>query len=157
MEELYARYGPALLRKAERLLGSRDDALDVVQGLFVDLWQRGQSGVDLPYLYRAVTNRCLNLLRDAKARVRLLEKQAPALRGPVRIRCDDLVVGLDLLARLATRLDERSLELLVYLYVDDLSQEEAAAMLGISRRAVVKRLQKVRAAMAETQHEEVRP
>ena len=39
--DIYRRYGPALLRKATRLLGNRDDALDVVQGLFTDLFERG--------------------------------------------------------------------------------------------------------------------
>jgi RNA polymerase sigma-70 factor (ECF subfamily) len=142
--DLYERYGRALLRKAERLLHSRAEAEDIVHGLFVDLLQQQRRDVGLPYLYRAVTHRCLNLLRDQKTRQRLLEQQEPALRGPVRLRCEEVVVGLDLLARLTARLDARSLELLVYLYVDDMSQEEAAELLGISRRAVVKRLSKLR-------------
>ena len=36
----------------------------------------------LPYLYRAVTNRCLNLIRDRAGRERLLAHQESALRGP---------------------------------------------------------------------------
>ncbi len=54
--EIYRRYGPALVRKAQRLLGSDADARDVVQTLFVDLFAAGRSEVDLPYLYRAVTH-----------------------------------------------------------------------------------------------------
>lgn len=46
--ESYQRYGPALLRKAERLLQSRDDALDVVQGLFTDLLADGGEEPEFP-------------------------------------------------------------------------------------------------------------
>ena len=58
--EPYRRYAPALLRKAERMLQDRDEAQDLVQGLFLDLMQRPDTPADLPYLYRAVTHRCLN-------------------------------------------------------------------------------------------------
>jgi DNA-directed RNA polymerase specialized sigma24 family protein len=63
--DAYRKFGPALVRKAERILRSREDAVDVVHGLFVDLIGRGGGAVELPYLYRAVTNRCLNVVRDA--------------------------------------------------------------------------------------------
>ena len=76
----YRAYGPALVRKAERILRSREDAVDVVHALFVDLIPRWNRDVDLPYLYRAVTNRCLNLLRDRGTRARLLEREQPAPR-----------------------------------------------------------------------------
>ena len=70
--ELYRRYGPALLRKAERMLQDRDEAKDLVQGLFLDLLQRPATPADLPYLYRAITHRCLNHLRDRRNQGRLL-------------------------------------------------------------------------------------
>ena len=44
--ELYRRYGPALLRKAERMLQDRDEPKDVVQGLFLDLLQRPETPAD---------------------------------------------------------------------------------------------------------------
>ena len=66
--DMYQRYGPALLRKARRVLRNEDDALDVVQGLFTDLYERGQHEADLPYLYRALTNRCLTMLRNRNTR-----------------------------------------------------------------------------------------
>ena len=74
------RYRGALLRKATRVLRNPDDALDVVQGLFVDLLAAqapDPSVYDLPYLYRAVTNRCLSHLRDEKNRARLLALSEP--------------------------------------------------------------------------------
>ncbi|MBS2025156.1 MAG: hypothetical protein JST92_22375, partial [Deltaproteobacteria bacterium] len=87
--ELYRRYGPAMLRKAERLLGNTLDAEDVVQAVFVEVLTRGSEGVDLPYLFRAVTNRGLNLVRDRKTRARLVERHEVTLDAPARTRCDE--------------------------------------------------------------------
>jgi RNA polymerase sigma-70 factor (ECF subfamily) len=138
----YKTYGPALVRKAERILRSRDDAVDVVQSLFVDLIQRDLS-VDLPYLYRAVTNRCLNQIRDRATRARLLE-QHPAPAPAARVRCDDAVIGGELLVKLTDRLDQGHLEVLIARFVDDMTQDEIAEHLGVSRKTVGKRLGRIR-------------
>lgn len=142
----YEQYGPALFRKAERILGSSDGAEDVVHALFVDLYSRGRSrrARDLSYLYRAVTNRCLNLLRDADRRSELLSRRdAPA----VEPRLDRRALDVDLLARLAERLDRKSMEILVCRYVDEMTQEEIASHLSTSRKTVGKRLQQIRRAL----------
>jgi RNA polymerase sigma-70 factor (ECF subfamily) len=142
--EAYERYGRALIRRAVRLLGSVEDARDVVQGLFADLHRRGDVVLELPYLYRAVTNRCLTFLRDESNRARLLERNVGALDPPARSRCDEHVIGLDLLAKLVRELDEGETEVLTYRYVDDMTQDEIAALLGLSRKTVGKRLERVR-------------
>jgi RNA polymerase sigma-70 factor (ECF subfamily) len=147
--QAYRLYGPALLRKAERMLANRDDASDVVQTLFAEIVGRGSERVDLPLLYRAVTNRCLNMIRDRKNRDRLLAREEPALRGMARVRCDDAVIGLDLLCKLAGRLDGKHMEVLVCRYVDDMGVEEIAAMIGQSRKTVGKRLARIRDQVAE--------
>ena len=141
----YRAYGPALVRKAERILRSRDDATDVVHALFVDLIPRWSSDVDLPYLYRAVTNRCLNLVRDRGTRARLLEREQTVAAPVGRVRLDDEVVGLGLIAALADRLDAPHMEVLVARFVDDMTQEEIADHLGLSRKTIGKRLDRIRA------------
>ena len=140
----YRAYGPALVRKAERVLKSREDAVDVVHALFVDLIPRWSKAVDLPYLYRAVTNRCLNVLRDRGTRARLLEREQQVAAPIGRVRLDDQVVGVGLIANLADRLDEGHLQVLVARFVDDMTQEEIADHLGISRKTVGKRLDRIR-------------
>lgn len=147
--DAYRRYGPALLRKAERILQNSDDASDIVQGLFVDLMTKGTTDVELRYLYRAVTNRCLNHLRDRKNRQRLLDMQETTLRGPVRTRLDDRVLDLDLLVKLTRALDGKTLEILICRYWDDMTQQEIADFLGTSRKTVGKRLEKIRTRVTE--------
>ena len=142
-----ARYGPALCRKARRLLGNAADAEDVVQGVFTELVQRGRTGVDLPYLFRAVTSRCLNLARDQGNRRRLLDRQEPALRGPGRIRCDDQVIGMDLMLKIVDRVDAVSAEALVYRYFDDMTLDEIAEVQSVTRKTVAARLDRVHEAV----------
>jgi RNA polymerase sigma factor (sigma-70 family) len=143
--EAYRRYGPSLVRKAERMLQDRDEAQDLVQALFVDLLQRPETPADLPYLYRAVTHRCLNHLRDRRNQGRLLSGHGETLRGPVRTRLDERVVDRQLLASLADRIDAQAWEILVCHYVDDMTQDEIASLIGASRKTVVRRLRAIRA------------
>jgi RNA polymerase sigma-70 factor (ECF subfamily) len=143
-QSAYRTYGPALVRKAERVLRSREDAIDIVHTLFADLIPRWSKDVDLPYLYRAVTNRCLNVIRDRGTRARLLEREQTAAAPVGRVRLDDQIVGVGLLAALADRLDEAHMEVLVARFVDDMTQEEIAAHLDLSRKTIGKRLDRIR-------------
>jgi RNA polymerase sigma-70 factor (ECF subfamily) len=143
-QSAYRAYGPALVRKAERILRSREDATDLVHALFVDLIPRWSTDMDLPYLYRAITNRCLNAIRDKSTRTRLLEKEPTAAAPVARVQLEDEVVGLRLIAALAERLDESHLEVLVCRFIDDMTQEEIAEHLRLSRRTIGKRLDRIR-------------
>ncbi|MFT3698209.1 MAG: sigma-70 family RNA polymerase sigma factor [Kofleriaceae bacterium] len=144
-QAMYRAHGPALVRKAERMLRSREDAIDVVHALFTDLIPRWNSDVDLPYLYRAVTNRCCNALRDRGTRARLLEREQ-AVAAPVgRVQLDDEVVGVALIAALIDELDEAHMQVLVARFVDDMTQEEIADQLKLSRKTIGKRLDHIRA------------
>jgi RNA polymerase sigma-70 factor (ECF subfamily) len=152
--EAYEKYGRALRRKATRMVGAAD-ANDVVQGLFVDLLQRGRRGddaegpMDLPYLYRAVTNRCLSLLRDESNRARLLAEDAGATLGPPpRTASDARVVDRDLLAKLVRELDAEHCEVLAYRYLDDMTQDEIAELLDLSRKTIGHRLDRIREVVA---------
>jgi len=143
-QSAYRAYGPALVRKAERMLRNREDATDVVHALFVDLIPRWTHAVDLPYLYRAITNRCLNVVRDRGTRARLLEREQQAAAPVARVKLEDQVVGVGLIAALADRLDQGHLEVLVARFVDDMTQEEIAEHLGLSRKTIGKRLDRIR-------------
>ena len=126
------------------MLRSREDAVDVVHALFVDLIPRWSKDVDLPYLYRAVTNRCLNVVRDRGTRARLLDREHQRAAPIGRVRLDDEIVGIALIGELVDRLDEGHLEVLVARFVDDMTQDEIAAHLGVSRKTVGKRLDRIR-------------
>lgn len=142
--DFYRKYARPLLRKCERMLGNADDAEDVVQALFTDMLRKGKTDVDLPYLYRAATSRCLNVLRDSKRRRELLARQGEDLLAPARTRLDEQLVSVDLLTQLIESLDRKSAEILVYRYLDDMTQAEIAALMKTSRKTVGKRLSKIK-------------
>ena len=147
--ELYQRYGPALRRKCERMLGNTEEAEDVVQTLFMDLLRKGRSDVDLAYLYRAATSRSLNRIRDRKRRARLLEQHGDSLRGAGAGAPDEQTISRDLLLRLMAGLDRKSAEILIYTCLDAMTQQEVADLMSTSRRTVGKRLRRIKQTMAE--------
>jgi RNA polymerase sigma-70 factor, ECF subfamily len=147
-ELAYQRWGPALVRKAARIVRNREDAVDIVHALFTDLIARREDAVDLPYLYRAVTNRSLNLIRDASSRARLLARESDAVTPAARLSSSTRVVGIDMLARLCARLDQNHRDVLVAHFVDEMTQEEIAQLYGVSRKTVGKRLANVESAAA---------
>ncbi len=122
------------------MLRNEEDARDAVQSLFLELLQDANKSTDLPYLYRALTHRCLNLLRDERNRARLLARETPALRGMVRIAPDALALGVDALRWLSQRVDEAVMETVVYRYIDEMGQEEIATVMSVSRKTVQNRL-----------------
>ena len=65
-QTLFRRYYPSLIFYATRLVGE-EDAEDVVQDVFVELWRRKDSieiGDQIQaFLYRAVYTRALNVLK----------------------------------------------------------------------------------------------
>lgn len=147
--DIYQRYGPALIRKCTRMLGSVEDAEDIVQGLFYDLLRKGKTDVDLPYLYRASTNRCLNLIRNAKKRSMLLSHQGKMVDDENVTRTDEPSANRDLLEKVLLKLDKKSRQILVYRFYDDMTQEEIAKLTGYSRKTIGKKLQLIRTTVTQ--------
>lgn len=123
----------------------------MVQALFIDLLERGapKSQLELPYLYRALTRRCLNHIRDRKTRARLLERHHGAALPSGRTPLEGQLLDRDALVRLADRLDEVQLETLVYRHFDDMTQEEIAEVMETSRKTVGHRLDAIQELVRE--------
>lgn len=146
---MYHRYGALLERRCRILMRDHALAEDALQELLTALLRRGESIREAasPYrwLCRAVDRTCLDLLRRGK-RVR------DALSGNAERDLDSLgaAPGVDTEGRLAAlqslaRLDDDQQALAIMLFVDGMSQSEAAAELGVSRVTVNKRTQRIRA------------
>jgi RNA polymerase sigma-70 factor (ECF subfamily) len=157
--DIYRRYGPALIRKCTRMLGSVQDAEDIVQGLFVDLFKKGNTDVELPYLYRACTNRCLNYIRDNKRRREILDAQWKVSGQESGGLGDETHVMRDLLNKLIIKLDKKSRQILVYSYFDNMTQSEIAELTGYSRKTVGKKLNNIKlkvVGMTSSENEKIR-
>ena len=134
LDELYRAHGHAVLRRARRILRNDEDARDVVQDVFLELYrspaQFEQRSSIATYLYAAATHACLNRIRDGKNRTRLIaiERRESSSSGGSETR----TLACEILAQLSD--DDAALA--VYLYCDELTHDEVASVLGCSRRHV---------------------
>lgn len=147
IEELHRKYAPVVYDHCVRMLQDRSEAEDAVQETFLgayrslDSFTYGDS--HLPWLYRIATNACLKIIRTRRRKGVALHERPQSVPDQER----DPVSRLHFrraLEELVDMLDERNLQILAAHYVAGMDQGQIARSLGISRRAVVKRLAKVR-------------
>jgi RNA polymerase sigma-70 factor, ECF subfamily len=144
LRELYEKYALHVHRRARQLVGNESDAWDVVQNVFVRIFEspsafRGEAR-PMTYLYRVTTNLSLNLLR-AKA---IRQAAAPEVTAAQQVEPDAQAEARNLLMALASRLDDRQLNIAALHYAFGLLQEEIAEVLGLSRKTIGKELAEVR-------------
>jgi len=140
---LYANYSPSIYSHCCRFLRSAAEARDATQETFVRVMSRGIvvtcEKAAISYLYRTSTNVCLNILSKQKMEMRaatVLAMSTPIVRWP---RFADREFILALLARCG----EDQAQVAIMHYVEGMSQVEIADVLGITRRTVFNRLQKM--------------
>lgn len=137
VEAMYRSHGAIVLRRARQILGSDDDAAEVLQELFASLVARPAQfdGRSTPttFLYAATTHACLARLRDRANRLRLLDEQVRPWTTDVDPRSPG--TGLAVRAVLAQLSDDEA-RAAVYHYLDGMSHAEIAELLGCSRRHV---------------------
>jgi RNA polymerase sigma-70 factor (ECF subfamily) len=132
---LFQQHGHLVYRRALRILGSRADAEEATQEVFIRVMRgldrfQGRSQVTT-WLYHVTTNYCLNLLRDRARRRELMEEHAAEPADEIPSSPEWLA-----LRRLLARADELQARAAIYVFVDGMSHEEAAELLSVSRRTV---------------------
>lgn len=138
--ELFRQHGPMVYRRALRLLSRPEDADEATQEVFLRVMRsvdtfEGRSGITT-WLYQITTHYCLNLIRDRGRRRQLLEQNlvfdgtGPDEGGSAA--ASDLL----LLRQLLAEADEQQAQAAVYVYLDGMNHEEAAELLGVSKRTV---------------------
>lgn len=142
VQELYERYGYAVHRRCLRLLGSRAEADDALQAVFVRVMRWGglqQSEAPLPWLYRIADRVCFDQLKlrrrqaSPEESARRLEQRAeqPSGERPEQLSEVREVLGL---------CEADVQEVAVLYYVDEMTQDEVADAVGCSRKSVRSRL-----------------
>lgn len=137
--ELFHRHGPAVYRRALRLLGNPADAEEATQEIFIRVLRgaedfRGQAQVTT-WLYRITTNYCLNHLRDQRRRRQLFAEHV-AEQDPVGPAAPASPSDLVLLRRLLSEASEEQAQVAIYVYLDGMTHDEVAEVLAVSRRTV---------------------
>lgn len=147
VEDIYRDYAHVVLRRARSILGDESAAQESVQEVFLSLLDKpeqfsGQSSITT-FLYSATTHHCLNSLRNQRKRTALLEQEGKGRSEEGGVRPDEGLLASELLANLPPPLATVA----IHYYLDEMSQDEIAEILGCSRRMVGKHLAKLKTAM----------
>ena len=143
VDDLHHRHAGAVYRKCLAMLSDRAEAEDAVQETYLKAYLILTSGVadgrvGRPWLYAIARHVCLHMLRTRR-------RKGVLPIGEAELSSDD-AQHRRLLARshLEWLLDERDKRILATTFLAGLTQAEAARRLGVSRRAVVKRIASMR-------------
>lgn len=134
---LYRQHGAMVYRRAFRLLGNRSDAEEAAQEVFVRVMRTKSAytgrGELLGWLHRITTRYCLNRLRDQRRRNGLFQLHvAPKLPMTAASAPAEMMM----LRWLLGNADERQAQAAIYVHLDGMSHEAAAALMGVSKRTV---------------------
>jgi len=156
LEPIYRRHAAAVMRTAYRVTGSASDAEDVLQTVFERLARR----IDPPdlsrgaaaYLRRAATNAALDVVQSRANRSTTALEAAPLAAvadpapGPDRLHQARELARL--LRQALAGLSRRQAEIFVLRFLEDLDNQDIAALLETTPGTVAVTLHRIRARLA---------
>ena len=143
IESWYQRYGESVHRRCVRLCRNEQQALDLVQEVFLRAHRyresfRGEAS-PLTWLF-TLTDRCFfDSLREPK---RVQRAEIEALLQQEQDGIEDSFVSHDLVVRLLTRSDDDVRSIVIHRYFDELDLETIAVRLGLNERTVRRKLER---------------
>ena len=155
LERIYREHAPLIFRTAWGVLGSREDAEDVVQAIFLALIRR-QSPPDLQrnpkaYFYKAAVTASLDVLKAKRRRPVLVDIDRLEIPASDDRSSFDEELNERLYEAIA-RLREDDAAVLILRYMHNRNLTEIAKELGVSRTAAGVRLFRSRARLRALLH-----
>jgi RNA polymerase sigma-70 factor (ECF subfamily) len=153
--KLVRRHQDALYRFVLRMVGVRDEALEIVQDAFLRAWQalpQWQPEAQFrTWLFRIASNAALDALRRRRVVVfePLRETFEAATDEPDPEKRLELKQRMAALEASLAKLSPEHREILLLREVEDMSYEEIGAVLALSEGTVKSRLARARAALLE--------
>jgi RNA polymerase sigma-70 factor (ECF subfamily) len=149
-EEIYRRYKRPLYAQAYRMLESDDEAKDVLQEVFLSLWNKRheivlKTGLS-PYLMQSVKYRILNIISNKKTENKYLESLAHSLEVSAN-STEILLRSREIQAALEQEIALLPLKMRAVFELSTqggLSYQEIGEQLGISDKTVKKQVHKAR-------------
>jgi len=147
--ELYRTYGGLVMRRCQAILGPGDAASDAMQEVFIKVlknWDNFQHEASpVTWLYRIATNVCIDeIRRHSRKNAVALTPEMQHVLASHEPSAEQVLDSRETLSRLLRKIDPQSLQILIYSQFDEMSQEEIAQVLGISRKTVWTRLNAIR-------------
>ena len=155
LEQMFWAHHQRILRAVYRITGNMADAEDVAQSVFARLLKSGECNVEAAgsYLYRAAINGALDLIRS-RQRCREVSLESAihvASSEPESSPERQLSRGelRDQLRKALASLSPRSAEIFVLRFIEDLTNQEIAALVGTSRAVVAVTLHQARSRLSK--------
>jgi RNA polymerase sigma-70 factor, ECF subfamily len=147
-EELYRQHSTRLFNLAWRMCGTRADAEDLLQEIFLLAYRklpefRGDSSVGT-WLYRLAMNRCLDHLKSRQTRASSATSPLDEQTMPVSRRAGDGGIKRLDLERAIARLPEGARAAFLLHDVEGFQHQEIAGILGISEGTSKSQVHKAR-------------
>jgi RNA polymerase sigma-70 factor (ECF subfamily) len=143
-EALFRQYERLVLKSAYLITGSREEAEDVLQEVFVSVWKsrstfNPEKGRITTWLHRITVNKCLE--RQRKKQLSMVSLENPDLRE-IRDNQEEAVNKLEYETLIETMkaLDSKHRVVLVMRYFNELSYEEIAQAMSIPLGTVKSRI-----------------
>lgn len=136
--QIVKEYSERLYWHVRRMVGSHEDADDLLQEIFIKVWTalpsfRGEAQL-YTWVWRIATNETLNYLRKEKVRAALHFTSFDS-ELVSRIEADPYFNGTDAqkdLAKAVARLPEKQRQVFIMRWWDDLTYEQISAITGTS-------------------------
>lgn len=143
---LYTYYFPRLYRFVFFINQSREDTEEILQEIFLKIWDKKESLQKIrsfeDYLFRMAKNKLFDLAKKNKVKVKVIQRLMPQQASTGNDSTDEVTykeyhrVAMEAI----THLPERKREVFLMSVEDEMSLDEIAAALKISRSAVKKHL-----------------
>lgn len=132
LEAVFQRYGALVFRRAYVLLGNHAEAEEAAQEIFARAFKRAEQFGDgrraSAWLYQLATNYCLGVIRDSARRSEVFQEHVATSLAPLPGAPE---LGDMMLLRSKLRVaEEETARAAIYLYVDGMTPEESAEILG---------------------------
>lgn len=145
--EIYERFSEGLSARAVKLTEGYDEANDVVQEVFISIWNNRRElkiTINLhAYLYSAVRYGCFRALENTKRRKSLLNSLASYMSDPTscsnHLETKELETSLGMIVR---RMPERMREVYILSREEKLSHKEIGRQLNIAEDTSKKQIKK---------------
>lgn len=147
VQKLYQTTGRAAVSKTEHLVGRFDVAQEIVQEVFLRLWQQklrfANEKQAYYWVYKSCHNAGIDHLRSAAHRfeAKLSFEFFDSLEGAADV--EDVNLKRQLVQVLLGRLDEQDAQILAFTVIDGMTQEEIAEVLGLSRKTINRACQRL--------------
>jgi len=145
--EIYNRHWKLIYAHVYKMLRDEDDAKDIVQEVFGNLWIKAasiKSNLNIAgLLYTAARNKVFDLIEKNKVRSDYIGEIASFVSDPLNEKVDaiDEKRIMEILEREIQKLPPKMKEIFELSRKDDLSHKEIAARLNISEQTVKKQVQ----------------